>query len=119
MKLLKHIGFRPRFTLSVSKCSTKVGFFPERSRRVQSLGLVFIGLMLAFMLTPEYADAQCSMCRATTNSNQLSDDAFTVGNGLNNGIVYLMFIPYIMAGIFLYAFYGKQIKAWFKSKFSN
>ncbi|MBP9151357.1 MAG: hypothetical protein KBF73_03660 [Flavobacteriales bacterium] len=79
--------------------------------------IILIGL--ALLVLPEYADAQCSMCRATTSSNQLSDDAFTVGNGLNNGIVYLMFIPYIMAGIFLYAFYGKQIRAWFKSKFSN
>ena len=80
-------------------------------------GIAIIGLIgLALLVLPELADAQCSMCRATTNSNQLSDDAFTVGNGLNNGIIYLMFIPYIMAGIFIYAFYGKQIKAWLKAK---
>lgn len=61
--------------------------------------------------------AQCSMCRAVTESNQLSNDAFTVGNGLNNAIIYLMFMPYIMAGIFFYAFYRKQIAAWIKRKF--
>lgn len=71
------------------------------------------------MLIPEVTDAQCSMCRAVTNSNQLTDDAFTVGNGLNNAIIYLMFMPYIMAAIFFYAFYSKQIKAWFRSRFSN
>lgn len=79
-----------------------------------------IGLIgSALLILPELAEAQCSMCRATTNSNQLSDDAFTVGNGLNNGIVYLMFIPYIMAAIFIWAFFRKQIVAWFKARFSN
>ena len=79
--------------------------------------LLFSALFLTIVLLPELADAQCAMCRASTNSNQLADDAFSVGNGLNNGIVYLMFTPYILAGIFFYAFYGKQIKAWFRAKF--
>jgi len=78
-----------------------------------------VGLLgIALLLLPEFVDAQCSMCRATTNSNQLSDDAFTVGNGLNNAIVYLMFMPYIMAAIFFYAFFRKQIVAWFKKTFA-
>ncbi|MCF8459504.1 MAG: hypothetical protein K9G46_02180 [Flavobacteriales bacterium] len=81
--------------------------------------MFLLAILLVLLFVPELADAQCSMCRATTNSNQLSDDAFTVGNGLNNGIIYLMLIPYIMAGIFIYAFYGKQIVAWFKGRFSN
>lgn len=73
-------------------------------------------LILTVTLSSEYAEAQCSMCRAVTESNQLSNDAFTVGNGLNNAIVYLMFMPYILAIIFFYAFYRKQIIAWFKKK---
>jgi len=78
-----------------------------------------VGLLgVVLLLLPEFVDAQCSMCRATTNSNQLSDDAFTVGNGLNNAIVYLMFMPYIMAAIFFYAFYRNQIVAWFKKRFA-
>jgi len=81
--------------------------------------IAIVGLIgVALLLLPEFVDAQCSMCRATTNSNQLSDDAFTVGNGLNNAIVYLMFMPYIMAVIFFYAFYRKQIVAWFKKTFA-
>lgn len=74
---------------------------------------------VVLMGVPELVEAQCSMCRAVTNSNQLSDDAFTIGNGLNNAIVYLMFMPYIMGALFFYTFYRKQIKAWFKSKFST
>lgn len=78
-----------------------------------------VGLaMLSILLVPEVADAQCSMCRAVTESNQNTEDAFTVGNGLNNAIIYLMFMPYILAMIFIYSFYGKQIKAWFKKKFA-
>jgi hypothetical protein len=79
--------------------------------------VLFSVLLLVMVVLPQLADAQCAMCRATTNSNQLADDAFSVGNGLNNGIIYLMFTPYILAGIFFYAFYGKQIKAWFKARF--
>lgn len=79
---------------------------------VTTLTLILVGL-------PEIVDAQCSMCRAVTNSNQQSDDAFTIGNGLNNAIVYLMFMPYIMGALFFYTFYRKQIKAWFKSKLSE
>lgn len=82
-------------------------------------GIIAFGVVLSFdILVPELADAQCSMCRAVTESNQLSNDAFTVGNGLNNAIVYLMFMPYILALIFFYAFYRKQIVAWVKKKFS-
>ncbi|MBI1287090.1 MAG: hypothetical protein GC178_05870 [Flavobacteriales bacterium] len=74
--------------------------------------------IVVLSLLPQFASAQCSMCRAVTESNQLNNDAFTVGNGLNNAIVYLMFMPYILAIIFFYAFYRKQIVAWFKKKFS-
>jgi len=81
-------------------------------------GIAIIGLVVLAVVLPEFADAQCSMCRASTNSNQLSDDAFSVGNGLNNAIVYLMFMPYIMAAIFFYAFYRKQIVDWVKKKFA-
>lgn len=75
-------------------------------------------LIALVILVPELTEAQCSMCRAVTESNLKTDDAFTIGNGLNNGIVYLMFIPYILAGIFAYAFYGNEIKAWLKKKFA-
>ncbi|MFC2175974.1 hypothetical protein ACFLR1_03270 [Bacteroidota bacterium] len=80
---------------------------------------LLLSFALLMVLLPEVVDAQCSMCRAVTESNQQSDDAFTIGNGLNNAIIYLMFMPYILAVVFAYAFYGKQIKAWFRSKMSH
>jgi len=42
------------------------------------------------------ADAQCAMCRAVLESEESQSSA----EGINNGIVYLMAIPYILiAGI--------------------
>jgi len=70
------------------------------------------------VLLPQLANAQCSMCRAVTNSNQLADDAFAIGSGLNNGIMYMMIMPYLFGVIFIYAFFGKQIRAWFGKKLS-
>ena len=83
---------------------------------MKRIAVITLGLVVLGLLVPELVAAQCSMCRAVTESNLKTDDAFTIGNGLNNAIVYLMFMPYILAGIFAYAFYGKQIKAWFKKK---
>ena len=83
---------------------------------MKKVAALTVGLVILGLLVPELANAQCSMCRAVTESNLKTDDAFTVGNGLNSAIVYMMFAPYILAGIFAYAFYGKQIKAWFKKK---
>lgn len=84
-------------------------------------GVIALGflLLVGILVVPGLAHAQCSMCRAVTESNQLSNDAFTVGNGLNNAIVYLMFMPYILALIFFYAFYRKQITAWVKKKLNQ
>lgn len=70
--------------------------------------------VLVLLILPQFAEAQCSMCRATTASNQLSDDTFTVGLGINNAILYLMASPYIIAAIFVFAFFRKEIKAFFK-----
>jgi hypothetical protein len=46
------------------------------------------------------ASAQCSMCRAVLESG----DAQETAKGINNGIVYLMAIPYVLV-----AFVGYQI----------
>ena len=103
---------RKNETIAEAKAYTKRSLLAQRA-------VLVIGFLGAFVLIPETTDGQCSMCRAVTNSNQLTDDAFTVGNGLNNAIVYLMFTPYVMAALFFYAFYRKQITAWIKAKFSS
>lgn len=53
------------------------------------------------------ADAQCAMCRAVLES----DTDQSMAKGVNDGIVYLMAIPYILvAGIafFLYRKFSKS-----------
>ncbi|NCQ15469.1 MAG: hypothetical protein GW810_11860 [Flavobacteriales bacterium] len=55
----------------------------------------FIILFLLLIISIP-ADAQCAMCRAVLESEESQSSA----EGINNGIVYLMAIPYILiAGI--------------------
>ena len=48
-----------------------------------------------FLITPNDLEAQCSMCRAVLESEEGQQTA----KGINDGIVYLMAIPYILVGI--------------------
>ena len=62
------------------------------------------------MLLPEIANAQCAMCRAVLESQE---DAGTA-KGINNGIIYLMVIPYVLIGVVGYFVYKSLTK---KGKF--
>jgi heme/copper-type cytochrome/quinol oxidase subunit 2 len=59
-------------------------------------------LVLFFLiLFPEMVEAQCAMCRAALESEADNSQA----EGINNGIVYLMAIPYILvAGLFFFIY---------------
>lgn len=58
--------------------------------------LFFIVLIIAFFFFPEQAEAQCSMCRAVLES----EEGQATAKGINDGIVYLMAMPYILvAGV--------------------
>jgi hypothetical protein len=52
---------------------------------------ILIVLFVAFTF-PEALEAQCSMCRAVLESEEGQNTA----KGINDGIVYLMAIPYIL-----------------------
>jgi hypothetical protein len=56
-------------------------------------------LILVFVLVvPEVVDAQCSMCKLVAESSYESGS--DVGRGLNDGITYIMGIPYLLiAGV--------------------
>jgi hypothetical protein len=64
--------------------------------------LLFITAFLLMGIKP--ALGQCAMCRAVLESN--GDNA--VAEGINNGIVYLMAIPYIMVGALIFIVYRKM-----------
>ena len=51
-------------------------------------------------------DTQCAMCRAVLESGADQKTA----ESLNDGIVYLMIIPYVLGGLTLYFLYLKFFK---------
>jgi len=63
-----------------------------------------ISTLFFLMLIPLVSNAQCAMCRAVLESG----DNNAVAEGINNGIVYLMAIPYILVGVVFYFVYRKM-----------
>ena len=57
------------------------------------------------LLSADIAFAQCSMCRAVLNSSEAQETA----KGVNNGILFLMSIPYL-----LLVFVGWKVYSIFK-----
>ncbi|PIF00839.1 MAG: hypothetical protein CR994_04100 [Maribacter sp.] len=54
-------------------------------------------LILILLMVPHNIEAQCAMCRAVLES----EGNMSAAEGINDGIVYLMAIPYILvAGVF-------------------
>lgn len=60
-------------------------------------------IVVLLLVAPEVVDAQCAMCRAALESEADNSQA----EGVNNGIVYLMAIPYILVGGVFYLIYRK------------
>jgi high-affinity nickel permease len=52
-------------------------------------------LTIAIVLVSNIVMAQCAMCRATVGSN-LSEGRGVIGTGINVGILYLLFTPYLL-----------------------
>lgn len=64
---------------------------------------LFFGFIFLLFFEPIYA--QCSMCRAVLNSSEAQETA----KGINNGILFLMSIPYL-----LLVFVGWKVYSIFK-----
>lgn len=71
--------------------------------------IVFLFIVaLSISFAPE-VKSQCSMC--TINAEQGTQNGNTQGKGLNNGIIYLLAIPYLLIagmGIVWYKTYRKK-----------
>jgi hypothetical protein len=63
--------------------------------QISRYGLVLF-LIFCFLLVCYDSMAQCPMCRITAESNL--KDGGTMGRGLNNGILYMFFTPYLIVG---------------------
>lgn len=60
-------------------------------------------LIAVLVLVPFDADAQCAMCRAVLESESSGKAA----EGINNGIIYLMAVPYVLVAGLFYFIYRK------------
>ena len=78
----------------------------KRRRKFSSSVLLFL-FSFFYSIT---SNAQCAMCRAALESEGNTAKA----KGINDGIVYLMVIPYVLVGLVcfaVYKMYQKKIKA--------
>ena len=64
-------------------------------------------ILLLLWLVSFSAEAQCAMCRAVLESGEDKE----VAKGINNGILYLMIIPYLLIGAVGYFIYKSKRKA--------
>ncbi len=51
-------------------------------------------ILIAFVLLPNMTEAQCAMCKASVESSQGQKNS--VAGGINQGILYLMAVPYLL-----------------------
>jgi hypothetical protein len=65
---------------------------------------------LLFLLVSVGAYSQCAMCKAAAESD-LQNNPNSVAQGLNTGILFLMFIPYLIVGVI----FRKDILVFFKN----
>lgn len=61
-------------------------------------------LIAVVVFIPFDVDAQCAMCRAVLESESSGKAA----EGINNGIVYLMAVPYVLVAGLFYFIYRKM-----------
>jgi len=65
-------------------------------------------LLLLFVLLVNEADAQCAMCKAVLESEQALGET-SRSQGINNGILYLMGVPYLLIASFLVFNYKDEL----------
>lgn len=67
--------------------------------------LFFVLFIGAVGLIQPAVKAQCPMCKTSLEANR-KDNKNAVGNGINNGILYLLAMPFVMvggvAGLYIY-----------------
>jgi hypothetical protein len=72
--------------------------------------LLILFLLTAFStLAPELAAQGCSACKAAAETGT-DANGNSIAGGLNNAILYLMFVPYVL----LFIFFRKRIFAFWK-----
>ena len=79
----------------------KNSYKKQEARSKTSLNLASCFLFLYLYLLPIASNAQCAMCRASLESSGNVSQAEAV----NDGIIYLMIIPYVLVVLIAFAVY--------------
>lgn len=66
-------------------------------------------IVILFIANTTITMAQCAMCRASVGSN-LSEGKGVIGSGINDGILYLLSVPYLVIGGMIYIWYKNAKK---------
>jgi hypothetical protein len=66
-------------------------------------------IAVSLIVLPLEAEAQCAMCKAVAETSQQGGSS--VADGLNSGIIYLMFFPYLLLGAVGFAIYRHKKSA--------
>ena len=77
------------------------------SSKVRVVFLIVL-VLLIFLLTQADLLAQCPMCRMSAESNLKNGG--TAGKGLNNGILYIFVMPYLLVGVIGYMWWKNSKK---------
>ena len=56
-----------------------------------------------FLINSNYNYSQCAMCRAVLESSEND----SMAEGINNGIMYLAFLPYLLVFVMIFFVYKK------------
>lgn len=72
--------------------------------------ILILTIVIAMFFLPFEVLGQCPMCK-TNLEGALQNEGSTVGTGINEGIMYLFFSPFICIGIVGYLWYRQSKKA--------
>lgn len=72
--------------------------------------IALFSLTLVLSLMGASVQAQCAMCKSSVESSNGDSKLIKFGAGLNKGILYLMVVPYILAGTVGFLWYRNSRK---------
>jgi hypothetical protein len=67
-----------------------------------------MAILVVILLMPETMEAQCPMCKIAAESNL--NNGGSAGKGLNNGIFYMLSMPYIIVGTIAFLWWKNNKK---------
>lgn len=76
--------------------------------------ILLLVLFVLLILFGQELSAQCAMCKAVAENAQ-DDSGYGLANGLNNGILYLMGIPYVLLTVLFVVFFRKRISGFLRA----